>query len=56
MFINLFIAKYLYMLLGQSPDDEEDDRQAKGKKGGGKRKQRQTVSSFYKLQLGKFTS
>merc|ERR1711944_326275 len=35
---------------GQNPD-EEDEPPSKGKKGGGKRKQRQTVSTFYKLQL-----
>ena len=37
---------------GQNPDEVEEDSRAKGKKGGGKRKQRQTVSTFYKAQLG----
>ena len=37
---------------GQNPDEAEEDSRAKGKKGGGKRKQRQTVSTFYKAQLG----
>ena len=41
--------------VGQNPD-EEDEPPSKGKKGGGKRKQRQTVSTFYKAQLGKFNS
>ena len=39
--------------LGQNPD-EEDEPPSKGKKGGGKRKQRQTVSTFYKAQLGTY--
>ena len=42
-----------FSFLGQNPD-EEDEPPSKGKKGGGKRKQRQTVSTFYKAQLGKF--
>ena len=43
---------FILFLKGQNPDEVEEDSRAKGKKGGGKRKQRQTVSTFYKAQLG----
>ena len=50
-FWSLIYFPWQWNFLGQNPD-EEDEPPSKGKKGGGKRKQRQTVSTFYKAQLG----
>ena len=41
------------VVTGQSAEEDEEDTKGKAKKGGGKRRARQTVSSFYKTQLGK---